>query len=111
MGGCIMVKELFTVSERLKLLRENAHITQAELARTLGVTRAAVNSWEIGLTVPSTTYIIELAKLFRVSTDYILGMGDTETISVEGLNQKQVSAVYEIIKCFNEANNSVEKSE
>ena len=84
----------------VKTLREQAGLTQAEVARQLGISRAGVNAWEMGLSVPSTPYVVELAKKFGVSTDYLLGMEDTATISVKGLSQKQVTALMGIIECF-----------
>lgn len=56
--------------------------------------------WEMGLSIPSTQYVVELAKTFHVSTDYLLGMEDTSTISIKGLTEKQVSAVLNVIQCF-----------
>lgn len=58
-----MAKELFLLADKIRHIREQAGITQAELARKLGLTRSSVNSWEMGLSVPSTPYVIELAKL------------------------------------------------
>lgn len=103
-GDGIMIKEFFTVAQKIKDLRGQTKMTQAELGKKLGLTRAAVNAWEMGVSVPSTQYIVELAKLFRVSTDYLLGMSDNSTISIEGLSEKQVTAVYNIIECFRENN-------
>lgn len=97
-----MTKELLTVAERIKSLREKLELTQAEIARRLGISRAGVNAWEMGLSVPSTQYVVELAKIFGVSTDYILGMEKTAAVSVEGLSEKQVAAVVNVIECFRE---------
>ncbi|MBO5449757.1 MAG: helix-turn-helix transcriptional regulator [Ruminococcus sp.] len=95
-----MSKELFTLADKIKLLRESVGMTQAELARILGLSRSGVNAWEMGLSIPSTQYVVELAKTFSVSTDYLLGMEDTSTISIKGLTEKQVSAVLDVIQCF-----------
>jgi transcriptional regulator with XRE-family HTH domain len=97
---CAMARELFSLAGKIKLLREAAEMTQAELARLLGLSRSSVNAWEMGLSVPSTQYVVELAKRFNVSTDYLLGIEDTATISIDGLTQKQVSALLDIINCF-----------
>lgn len=99
-----MTKELLTVAERIKSLREKLELTQAEIARRLGISRAGVNAWEMGLSVPSTQYVVELAKIFGVSTDYLLGMGKTSMVSVEGLSEKQVAAVVNVIECFRTGN-------
>ncbi len=93
-------KELIFLSEKIKQLRENLDITQSELAKTLGLTRSAVNAWEMGLSVPSTQYVVELAKFFQVSTDFLLGIEENASVSVKGLNEKQISAVLNIIECF-----------
>lgn len=95
-----MSKELFCLGEKIKYLRESAGLTQAELARILGLSRSGVNAWEMGLSIPSTQYVVELAKNFNVSADYLLGIEDTSTISVKGLTEKQVSVVLDVIQCF-----------
>ncbi len=99
-----MSKELFSLAEKIKALRESAGLTQAEVARMLGISRSGVNAWEMGLSVPSTQYIVELAKKFDVSTDYLLGIESTSTISVKGLSEKQVAVLLETIECFREVN-------
>ena len=38
--------------------------------------------------------------MFGVSTDYLLGMDTTAAVSVEGLSEKQVAAVVNVIECF-----------
>lgn len=89
------------IADKIKMLREKQGITQAELAKRLGITRSGVNAWEMGLTVPSTQYVIELSLLFSVSTDYLLDMPQTQTVSVEGLNDREIASVVEIIACYN----------
>ena len=42
------------VADRIKALREQKKMTQAELAKRLGITRSGVNAWEMGISVPST---------------------------------------------------------
>ncbi len=88
------------VAERIKVLREGNGLTQAELARRLGVTRSGVNAWEMGISVPSTQYIVELALLFEVSTDYLLGIDTTATVSVKGLDDEEIASVVEVIRCY-----------
>ncbi len=95
-----MSKELFLLADKIRLLRENNGMTQSALAKKLGLSRSGVNAWEMGLSIPSTQYVVELAKLFNVSADYLLGIDNTSTICVNGLSEKQVSAVMNIIECF-----------
>ena len=88
------------IADKIKILREKQGLTQAELARTLGVTRSGVNAWEMGITIPSTQYIVELSLLFKVSTDYLLDMPTAATISVDGLSDREIASIVEIIHCY-----------
>lgn len=81
------------IAEKIKALREERGWTQAELANRMGVTRNGVNSWEQGLSVPSPASIVELAKTFSVSTDYLLGVEALASINVSGLNEKDVAVL------------------
>ena len=81
------------IAEKIKSLREERGWTQAELANRMGVTRNGVNSWEQGLSVPSPASIVELAKTFSVSTDYLLGVEALASINVSGLNEKDVAVL------------------
>ena len=62
------------ICDIIKTLRESVGVSQSALAKKIGVTRAAVNAWEMGLSVPTAQYIVELAQFFHVSADYILGL-------------------------------------
>ena len=92
-----MSKELLSLADRIKSLRESAGLTQAAIARILSISRSGVNAWEMGFSVPSTQYIVELDKLFNVSTDYLLDMENTSTISIVDLSQKQVSVFLKLL--------------
>lgn len=95
------------IADKIKILREKSGFTQAELAKKLGITRSGVNAWEMGVTVPSTQYIVELSLLFSVSTDYLLDMPETQTISVKGLNDREIASVVEIVDCYKMAKKKI----
>lgn len=81
------------IAEKIKLLREERGGTQAELARRLSITRNGVNSWEQGLSTPSPACLVDLARVFSVSTDYLLGIEATATVDVSGLSEKDVAVL------------------
>ena len=85
------------LAERIKTLREQAGMSQEKLAKRLGITRSSVNAWEMGISTPSTQYIAELAGLFRVSADYLLGLNETATVSIAGLTEADVGLVCHLI--------------
>lgn len=83
-------------ADRIKALREARGWTQAELARRLSITRNGVNSWEQGLSMPSPACLVDLAKLFSVSTDYLLGVERLETVNVTGLKEEDIALLAQL---------------
>ncbi|UMY98728.1 helix-turn-helix domain-containing protein [Roseburia rectibacter] len=88
------------IADKIKLLREASHLTQTELAKKLNITRSSVNAWEMGISVPSTTYLIELSLLFHVSTDFLLGLEQNNTIDISTLSEREAVLVYELVDYF-----------
>lgn len=84
------------IAERIKDLRQARGWTQAELARRMGITRNGINSWEQGLSMPSPGSLVELSRIFLVSTDYLLGVERLETINVTGLDERDVALLAEL---------------
>lgn len=93
-------------ADRIKQLREEKGYTQAELAKQLGITRSSVNAWEMGISVPSTQYVVELASIFKVSTDYLLGVDTTATIAINGLTDTDIQLIHSIVGHLREKNRS-----
>ena len=62
--------------ERLKELRKENHLSQAELAKELQVSQRSISSWETGFRQPDFETLEMLAKFFNVTTDYLLGVTD-----------------------------------
>lgn len=62
--------------ERLKQLREDNDLTQADVAKFLNTTKQQVSKWENGIQVIGVDKIIKLAKYYNISADYILGLTD-----------------------------------
>lgn len=55
-------------------LRTENKLTQLQLAKELGVSKQNISDWENGKSETSFSILIKLAKFFKVSTDYILGL-------------------------------------
>jgi len=60
------------LGEKIHQLRKSKGLSQEELAGQLTVSRQAISKWELGESIPDTENVIQLSKLFEVSTDYLL---------------------------------------
>ena len=63
-------------SERLKNLRQEKGMLQKDLAKLLNVSRSTIADWECRGHEPSYALLMEIAKIFGISIDYLLGMVD-----------------------------------
>lgn len=61
------------LSENINRLRKEKAMTQEQLAEALGVTFASVSKWERGVATPELRLIAEMADLFEVSLDALVG--------------------------------------
>ena len=78
------------LSENIRALRRRHGLAQEQLAEALGMTPGAVYKWEAGLSQPELAVIVELADLFQVSMDVLVGYelrnNDRESV-IERLKQ------------------------
>ncbi len=88
------------IGENIKNLREENNYSQTALAKRLGISRSAVNAWEMGISIPSTQYVVELAKIFKVSADYILDIEKSETINIGFLKKEEKEIINTLLNYF-----------
>lgn len=62
--------------ERLKELRTEKGLSQAQLSKDIDFSQSAIAYWETGERTPNAQAIIALAQYFGVSADYLLGLED-----------------------------------
>lgn len=75
------------ISNRLKQLRKQKHITQKTLAEFLQVQLSTYREWESGKRYISTEFCIRLAEYFNVSIDYLLNRSNYETPIKNGIHE------------------------
>lgn len=61
-----------TTGEKIVKLRKEAGYSQEVFSEKLGISRQAVSKWENGTSDPSTSNLIALAKLFKISPEELL---------------------------------------
>lgn len=88
------------IADTIKQLREQHKMTQTQLANQLSITRSSVNAWEMGISCPSTQYLVELAQLFSVSTDYLLGLSERQMICTDGLSEEEIRILCGLLDYF-----------
>lgn len=60
------------LSDKILSLRKQNGLSQEELAEKLNVSRQAISRWEVGSAQPDASNVLQLSKLFGVTTDYLL---------------------------------------
>ena len=84
----------------LKTLRLHEEMTQAQLSQKLGLTKSVISAYETGLRLPSYDVLIHIAQIFKVSTDYFLGVEQKDSLDLSGLTQNEKSALLALIKAM-----------
>lgn len=77
--------------QRLKELRVQTGMTQLQLAQRMGVTKSVVSFYELQERTPSPDILVKLSGIFKVSTDYLLGLDPRETIDISGLSREDIA--------------------
>lgn len=63
-------------SKRLRDLRKEAHMSQQKVAELLNIRQQSYAQYENDFAEPNLETLAKLAKIFDVSTDYLLGLSD-----------------------------------
>lgn len=77
--------------KRLKELRENKQLTQAQLSKSLNISSSTIGMYEQGRRFPDENLLKHIAKFFNVSIDYLLGISDIPNIVEKYSNEKNNS--------------------
>ena len=68
------------INEQIAFLRKQKGLTQENLATVLGVTNQAVSKWESGQCYPDIQFLPDMARLFEVTIDELLGYKTSEQL-------------------------------
>ena len=67
---------LVMLSKRLKELRIENNYSQYEIANLIGIAQVTYSHYELGRRSISMQILVKIAKIYNVSTDYLLGISD-----------------------------------
>lgn len=98
--------------EKLKDLREKRKLSQKSVAKRLNMSPSIISSYETGERTPSVEVLLALSRLYRCSTDYLLGretvdpmdfLDDaTPSLDVDGLSARQIRALESLVRAIRE---------
>lgn len=86
------------LNEKIKKLRLSYNLSQVDIANRLGVSKQCVSNWENDNVQPSIEMLVNIAKLFNVSADYLLDLDEKELLDVQGLSEKEIAHIKLLIQ-------------
>lgn len=95
---------MFDFGLRLKQLRENAKLSQDDLAKKIHKSKSVISGYENNIKTPPIDVLTSLALIYNVSLDYLVGIDKKEMISIEELSKHQKKLIYTLLaelKCKN----------
>lgn len=93
------------LAPKLKQSRVSRGLSRKQVAELLDISVSVLGLYETGERLPSLPVLVKLAAIYKVSTDYLLGLQSAPEgyVSVEGLNARQIQAIKDTIGCFRDA--------
>ncbi len=88
------------LGETLKKLRIDRRLNQGQLAEMMGLATSAISSYESCSRRPSYEILVKYARIFHVSTDYLLGIEHQDYLDISDLSDKEREAVMQVISVF-----------
>lgn len=91
---------MMNLSNKIYEMRKAHGLSQEQLAEKLGVSRQSVSKWESGESIPELERLVEISKIFNVTTDYLLKESEVDelTIRTEMLERQQQTLLSEAEK-------------
>ena len=86
---------------RLRECRERIPLTREQVAKNLSISPSTIADYESGHRQPSLPILVGLAELYKVSTDFLLGVDTAEPptpIDTTGLNDNQIDVLRHMIQ-------------
>ena len=88
---------MVNLGERIRALRTEKRITQTEMAKRICISKAMISSYELEQRSPSYEILIKIATFLGVSTDYLLGIEKERVVNVDGLSEKELTVILDMI--------------
>lgn len=94
-----------SLGEKLKALRTAKKMSQKDLAERIGIAKSVISFYESGDRFPSNDVLVKIARIFNVTTDYLLDVERERTVNVSGLSDEDIAAVTTVIDALKRKGN------
>ena len=91
---------MFDFGLRIRELREQHKMSQEQLGRKVERSKSVISSYENNIKVPPLDVLTQIAVVFNVSLDYLVGIDKNEMVSVAGLSDAQKDILQTIVFVF-----------
>ena len=91
--------------DKLYALRSAAGMSQTELAKKLCKSKQSVSNWENNTVMPAVEVLVQICKVFSVSSDYMLDLNTGGSLNTDGLTDEQIMHIQLIINDLKNAHN------
>ena len=82
-------------------------MTQKQLAERIWLSKATISYYEQSVRYPSPEILVKLARVFHVSTDYLLGLeAQKQTLDISDLTDEDVQGIEHMIEVLRKKNRS-----
>lgn len=96
---------MLTLGEKIKEIRKEHNLNQSEFGELFGLTQNTITNIENDKRFPTYEILIEIAKRFNISVDYLLGLSEAKTNNIEikaicdytGLTEEAVNKLHEML--------------
>ena len=99
---------MINLGNKLKTLRIQRQMTLKDVACRVGVSKSIVSAYENGSRRPSYEMLIKLARLFNVTTDYLLGLEQKKQLDLSGLTIAQQESLYNLVSVMRQPYEPIE---
>lgn len=91
---------MFDFGLRIQQLRMAHNMSLADLGKKINRSKSVICGYENNYRTPPLDVLVQLAVIFNVSLDYLVGIDKNEMVSVDGLSDRQKEIVHGIIHEF-----------
>lgn len=99
---------MFDFGLRIRELREQHKLSQEQLGKKVERSKSVISSYENNIKVPPLNVLTQMAVVFNVSLDYLVGIDKEEMVSVNGLSEAQKALVQTIVFELKDDCNSID---